>query len=84
MKGTGQNSWVAWLHGYKDDTEVLKVQLHGSMKIIDKYNFFVDGFASLWKKGRGRNSWVAWLHEYKDYTEVLKVQLHGCMKMIDE
>ena len=37
-----RNSWVAWLHGYKDDTEVLKVQSHGCMKIIDKQNISLD------------------------------------------
>ena len=36
------NSWVAWLHGCKDNTEVLKVQLHGCMKIIDKQNISLE------------------------------------------
>ena len=71
------------MHGYKD-TEVLKVQLHGCMKIIDELTFFVDGFAWFWQKIITQNSWVAWLHGYKDNTEVLKVQLLGCMKIKDE
>ena len=33
-KNRGRNIWVAWLHGYKYNTEIFKVQVHGFMKMI--------------------------------------------------
>ena len=60
-KNRNRNIQVAWLHGYKYDTEIFKVQVHGFMKMIKGCIAIRIQFLCRWlHRCMFLNRWVEW------------------------